>query len=77
MPEPTVEEKMQIMLKHIEKLCEYKGDYIGMREARKHASWYIKGMRGAASMRQEIGKLENMSELRALSQKVIECANIA
>lgn len=77
LPEPTVEEKMQIMLTHIEKLCEYKGDYIGMREARKHASWYIKGMRGAASMRQEIGKLENMSELRALSQKVIECANIA
>ena len=77
LPEPTVEEKMQIMLTHIEKLCEYKGDYIGMREARKHASWYIKGMRGAANMRQEIGKLENMSELRALSQKVIECANIA
>ena len=77
LPEPTVEEKMQIMLTHIEKLCEYKGDYIGMREARKHDSWYIKGMRGAASMRQEIGKLENMSELRALSQKVIECANIA
>ena len=77
LPEPTVEEKMQIMLTHIEKLCEYKGDYIGMREARKHASWYIKGMRGAASMRQEIGKLENMSELRALSQKVIECANMA
>ncbi len=76
LPEPTVEEKMQIMLAHIEKLCEYKGDYIGMREARKHASWYIKGMRGAASMRQEIGKLENMSELRALSQKVIECANM-
>lgn len=77
LPEPTVEEKMQIMLTHIEKLCKYKGNYIGMREARKHASWYIKGMRGAASMRQEIGKLENISQLRSLAQKVIECANRA
>lgn len=75
--EPIIEEKMQIMLTHIEKLCEYKGDYIGMREARKHASWYIKGMRGAASMRQEIGKLENMSQLRDLTQKVIDCAKQA
>lgn len=74
LPEPTIEEKMNIMLSHIEKLCEYKGDYIGMREARKHASWYIKGMRGAAGMRQEIGKLENFSQLRSLAQKVIEAS---
>lgn len=70
-PEPPVSERMMVMLKHIKKICEYKGDYIGMREARKHAAWYIKGMRGAASFRQEIGKLEKMEQLEELAYKVV------
>ncbi len=70
-PEPPVSERMMLMLKHINKICEYKGDYIGMREARKHASWYIKGMRGAVSFRQEIGKLEKMEQLEELAYKVV------
>lgn len=74
LPDPDIEEKMQIMINHIEKLCEYKGDYVGMREARKHAGWYIKGMRGAASFRREIGTLETMDQLKALADKVIESA---
>lgn len=71
MPEPPVSERMMVMLKHIKKICDYKGDYIGMREARKHAAWYIKGMRGAASFRQEIGKLEKMEQLEELAYKVV------
>ena len=74
LPDPAIEEKMQIMINHIEKLCEYKGDYVGMREARKHAGWYIKGMRGAASFRREIGTLETMDQLKALADKVIASA---
>ena len=71
LPEPPVSERMMVMIRHIRKLCEYKGDYLGMREARKHASWYIKGMRGAASFRQEIGKLEKMEQLEELAYKVV------
>ncbi|MEG1551296.1 MAG: tRNA dihydrouridine synthase DusB, partial [Oscillospiraceae bacterium] len=71
LPEPPVAERMSVMLKHIRKLCEYKGDYLGMREARKHAAWYIKGMRGAAGFRQEIGKLEKMEQLEELAYKVV------
>ncbi len=70
-PEPPVSERMSVMLRHIRKLCEYKGDYLGMREARKHASWYIKGMRGAASFRNDIGKLEKMEQLEELAYKVV------
>ena len=70
--DPTVEERMEQMLAHIRKLVEYKGEYIGMREARKHAAWYIKGMRGAASFRQEIGKLEHIEELEYLADKIIK-----
>ncbi len=71
LPNPPVEERMNIMLHHIGKLCEYKGDYVGMREARKHAAWYIKGIRGAAALRQEIGSLENMEQLKSIAEKVI------
>ncbi len=74
LPEPPIQQRMEIMLRHIGKLCEYKGDYVGMREARKHAAWYIKGIRGAAALRQEIGSLENMEQLRAIAEKVVESA---
>ena len=70
--EPPIEERMAVMLRHIARLCEYKGDYVGIREARKHAGWYIKGIRGAASFRREIGSLESLDELKALADKVIE-----
>lgn len=70
--EPTLEEKMEVMLTHIGTLCEYKGTRVGMREARKHAAWYIKGIRGAASFRQEIGNLSSMDELSALAERVID-----
>ena len=69
--EPTLEEKMDVMLRHIGTLCEYKGVRIGMREARKHAAWYIKGIRGAAAFRQEIGQLSTLDELKALAERVI------
>lgn len=69
--EPTLKEKMDVMLRHIGTLCEYKGVRIGMREARKHAAWYIKGIRGAAAFRQEIGQLSTMDELKALAERVI------
>lgn len=72
LPEPPIEERMAVMIKHIKKLCEYKGDYIGMREARKHAAWYIKGIRGAAALRQEIGALESMEQLEAIAEKVMK-----
>ena len=75
LPEPPIEERMDTMIRHIAKLCEYKGDYVGMREARKHSGWYIKGVRGAAALRQEIGALENMDQLKAVAQKVIDAAH--
>ena len=70
LPTPPVSERMRVMIKHIEKLCEYKGDYVGMREARKHAGWYTKGLHGAAKYRQELGTLENMEQLQEIAYKI-------
>ena len=75
LPEPPIEERMTVMIRHIETLCKYKGDYIGMREARKHAAWYIKGIRGAAALRQEIGSIEILDDLKAIAEKVIATTN--
>lgn len=69
--EPCIEERMRVMLNHISLICQYKGDRIGMREARKHAAWYIKGIRGAASFRQEVGGLSDMDGLKKLAENVI------
>lgn len=66
-PDPPVSERMCIMLEHVQKICEYKGDRVGMREARKHAAWYMKGIRGAAAMRREIGELTSLDQLKELA----------
>lgn len=72
LPEPPIAERMEIMVCHIRKLCEYKGEYVGMREARKHAGWYIRDVRGAAQLRREIGTLETIDELEELAKRVTE-----
>lgn len=72
LPEPSVTQKMTVMLKHIQKIIEYKGEYTAMREARHHAAYYTKGMRGGAKLRAEIGKLERFEQLQELSYKILK-----
>ena len=69
-PEPPVAEKMRVMLKHIKTLCEYKGDYIGIREARKHTGWYTKGLHGATKYRVELGTIESVEQLEEIAYKI-------
>ncbi len=75
LPEPPIEERMRVMLGHIRALCAYKGDYIGMREARKYAAWYIRGIRGAASYRNRVGTLSSIAELEALAADILQAEN--
>lgn len=70
LPEPPVSERMLCMLKHVKLICEYKGEKVGMLEARKHAAWYTKGIRGAAAYRREICALEAFSQLEELAFRV-------
>lgn len=70
LPEPPVSERMRVMIKHIERICDYKGEKVGIKEARKHAAWYIKGMRGAAAYRQQIGMLSSIEQLHELAYKI-------
>lgn len=69
-PTPSVAEKLWVMLRHIKTLCEYKGEEHGMREARKHAAWYLKGLKGAAKFRNEAGRLTTFKDLETLAGEV-------
>ena len=72
LPEPPVSERMLVMIKHIKLICEYKGERVGIREARKHAAWYIKGIKGAAAYRQQVGALESIEQLEEMAYKIVK-----
>ncbi|MGI5893516.1 MAG: tRNA dihydrouridine synthase DusB [Candidatus Merdivicinus sp.] len=63
---PTLEDKLNVMKHHIQLIVEYKGEYIGMKESRKIAAYYIKGIPGAAKFRNACGALSSLSDLDAL-----------
>ncbi len=70
-PEPPVSERMRVMVRHIKKICEYKGEKTGVKEARKHAAWYMKGIRGGAEFRRQAGMLSSIEELEDLAYRVV------
>ena len=72
LPEPPVSERMRVMVDHIKLICEYKGEGVGIREARKHAAWYIKGIRGAAAYRHQVGALNSIEELEEMAYRIVK-----
>lgn len=72
LPSPSVTQKMAVMLSHIQKIIEYKGEYTAMREARHHAGYYTKGMRGGAMLRREISSYERFEQLQELAYKIVK-----
>ena len=63
---PDVEEIKKTMLRHAKLQIEYKGDFTGIREMRKHVAWYTKGLHGAARLRDQINQVESYAELENL-----------
>jgi nifR3 family TIM-barrel protein len=63
---PTMEEVREMMLRHARMQIEYKGDYVGIREMRKHISWYTAGYPGSAKLRGAINQVETYEELEQL-----------
>lgn len=70
---PSVEEKMQVAIEHITELCNLKGEYIGIREARKHAGWYIKGVQGAAVARESVNRCETLEDMKNVLLSLAKC----
>lgn len=66
LPAPALDERMAVLRRHVALLCAHKGERCGMREARKHAAWYMKGLRGAARLRDAAMRLETQADLEPL-----------
>lgn len=65
-PRPGKEELKEMMLRHARLQLEYKGEYSGIREMRKHVAWYTKGIPKAARLREKINAVESLGELEDL-----------
>ena len=67
---PSVEEKKEMMLRHLHMVVREKGEYIGVREMRKHIGWYTAGIKGAARLRVSVNKAENEEQIRELIRSI-------
>ena len=71
-PRPSKEQIKETMLRHARLQLEFKGEYLGIREMRKHVAWYTKGMEGSAKLRDDINKVESYAELETLLNERIK-----
>ena len=63
-PPPSKEEKMEMMVRHLQDLADLKGEYAAVREMRKHVGWYLKGVHGAAAFRGKVNQITDINELK-------------
>lgn len=68
---PDLEERLDVMIEHIGKMVEYKGEHMAMLQARKLVVGYFKGIKGAAALRNEAGKIKTLDDLYELRQKAL------
>ncbi|WHY00836.1 tRNA dihydrouridine synthase DusB [Neobacillus sp. DY30] len=66
MDEPTVREKMNVCILHLDRLIALKSEHIAVREMRKHAAWYLKGVKGNARVRNAVNECNTRDELAGL-----------
>ena len=72
LPQPSILEKKEILLKHLSSMVEYYGEKTGMFNARKHIAWYSKGLRNSAEFRNFINNSENIEEVYELIEKLFK-----
>lgn len=63
LPPPSIDERLDVALKHFELLLKFKGDKRGVLEGRKHMSWYFKGVKGGSVLRAEVNKAETPRQM--------------
>lgn len=70
LPEPPLEKRMEIMLLHARQLCGVMGEERGMREARKHVIWYVKGLPNSACLRRRCSELTRLCDLECIAEEI-------
>ncbi len=69
---PSVEERLSIALEHAEELVRLRGERVGLPDSRKHMAWYLHGLRGAASARDEIMHAQTLDQLHMILDKTLQ-----
>ncbi len=69
---PSVSERITVAKEHLTMLIADKGEYTGIREARKHLAWYLKGMRSATTARVDINHSESADEVISILDRILE-----
>lgn len=72
LPDPPVAQRMAYLLRQAQRMVEYKGESIALKEIRKHAGWYMRGLRGAAEYRRLAGGISTMEDLAQLCLRAVE-----
>ena len=70
-PRPDKDAVREMMLRHARLQLQYKGEYCGIREMRKHVAWYTKGLKGAARLREKVNEVESLEELENLLENLL------
>ena len=74
---PALQEMADMMLRHARMQIEFKGEYVGIREMRKHAAWYTAGYHGASHVRRALSEVESYPQLEELMHKfVVDCGQL-
>jgi len=71
LPKPDAKEVIAMILRHADLLLENKGEYIGIREMRKHAAWYTAGLRNASHIRGQINEVQTRDELEEIMMQLL------
>ncbi len=69
-PRPSKQDIKDMMLKHLDLIVSAKGEYIGIRQMRKHIAWYTKGLEGSSRLRDKINYAEGVDELKELINNI-------
>ena len=72
LPEPTLEEKITTAIKHMNLAVAEHGDYVAVREMRKHIGWYLKGLKNSARYRDQINKITDYKEVIAMLEEYMQ-----
>lgn len=70
--QPTVEEVVATIKRHARLQVEYKGEYLGIREMRKHVAWYTTGYPASAKLRNKVNEIETLEGLDQLMEQYLE-----
>jgi tRNA-dihydrouridine synthase B len=65
-PPPSLHERLELMMRHMEMLVEHKGEYTGIREMRRHAAWYTKGLPHSAELRAKFNAAESRKDFAGI-----------